>query len=132
MHQRAWQNIAASRGCQYDTLAQLLARPITKSVASKDPLTVDMGWLIERILDVIAMPDLVKILSISINHSDINRRGFERLNNIEREIISIPLDLRVIKDEAYRENSAANVAGTPSRKVARPFQRLIAVQVDKH
>lgn len=60
MHQRAWQNIAANRGCQYETLAQLLVRPNTKSVASKDPLTVDMGWLIERILDVIAMPDLVE------------------------------------------------------------------------
>ncbi|KIK60980.1 hypothetical protein GYMLUDRAFT_43514 [Collybiopsis luxurians FD-317 M1] len=160
LHQRAWQNIAASRGCNFETLAQLLARPNTKSVVSKDPLTVDMGWLIERILDVIAMPDLVESHSdegqnlvnfdkrrnlcnfISnapslltrrlARQSDINRRGFERLNNIEREIFPIQFDLRGIKDEAYRESTAAGSAGTPSRnRISRPFQKLIALQLDK-
>ncbi|KAF5377413.1 hypothetical protein D9757_009715 [Collybiopsis confluens] len=159
MHQRAWQNIAVSRGCNYETLVQLLARPTVQSISSKDPLTVDMGWLIERVLDVIAMPDLVEshneeglnlvnfdkrrnlcnfisnapsLLSRRLAHqSDINRRGFERLNNIEREIFSIQFDLRGIKDEAYRE-STANPAGTPSRnKISRPFQKLIAAQLDK-
>ncbi|KAJ4468415.1 hypothetical protein C8J55DRAFT_437773 [Lentinula edodes] len=163
MHHRAWQNVSASRGCNYDTLSQLLARPKTQSVASKDPLTVDMGWLIERILDVIAMPDLVEshneegqnlvnfdkrrsvcnlcnfisnapsLLSRRLAHqNDINRRGFERLNNIEREIFSIQFDIRGIKDEAYREGAAANAPGTPSKKISRPFQRLVAIQMDKH
>ncbi|KAJ4471470.1 rho GTPase activating protein 22 [Lentinula aciculospora] len=160
MHHRAWQNISASRGCSYDTLSLLLARPKTQSVTSKDPLTVDMGWLIERILDVIAMPDLVEshneegqnlvnfdkrrnlcnfisnapsLLSRRLAHqNDINRRGFERLNNIEREIFSIQFDIRGIKDEAYREGNAANISGTPSKKISRPFQRLVALQMDKY
>ncbi|KAJ3722154.1 rho GTPase activating protein 22 [Lentinula guzmanii] len=160
MYYRAWQNVAAGRGCSHDTLSQLLARPKTQSVASKEPLTVDMGWLIERILDVIAMPDLVEshneegqnlvnfdkrrnlcnfisnapsLLSRRLAHqNDINRRGFERLNNIEREIFSIQFDIRGIRDEAYREGSAANVPGTPSKKISRPFQKLVALQMDKH
>ncbi|KAF9062129.1 hypothetical protein BDP27DRAFT_1337062 [Rhodocollybia butyracea] len=160
MHQRAWQNIAAARGCNYETLAQLLARPMTEGISSKEALTVDMGWLIERILDVIAMPDLVEsqneegqslvnfdkrrnlcnfisnapsLLSRRFAHqNDINRRGFERLNNIEREIFSIQFDLRGIKDEAYRESTTGNITGTPSRKISRPLQRLVAFQVEKH
>jgi GTPase-activating protein BEM2 len=60
MHHRAWQNVAVNRGSQCDSLASLLSRPTVRSVSSNEPLTVDMGWLIERILDVVAMPDTVE------------------------------------------------------------------------
>ncbi|KAJ3911777.1 hypothetical protein F5877DRAFT_93730 [Lentinula edodes] len=61
-----------------NTLSQLLARPKTQSVASKDPLTVDMGWLIERILDVIAMPDLVE----SHNEEGQNLVNFDKRRSV--------------------------------------------------
>jgi len=60
LYQRAWQNVAMIRGCQCDSLAAYLARPKMKSVASQEPLTIDLGWLIERLLDVISMPDMVE------------------------------------------------------------------------
>jgi hypothetical protein len=40
-------------------MAALLARPYIQSTNSRDCLTVDMGWLIERMLEVIASPDVV-------------------------------------------------------------------------
>ncbi|KAH7868030.1 hypothetical protein F5051DRAFT_338977 [Lentinula edodes] len=78
MHHRAWQNVSASQCCNYDTISQLLARPKTQSVASRDPLTVDMGWLIERILDVIAMPDLVE----SHNEEGQNLVNFDKRRSV--------------------------------------------------
>jgi hypothetical protein len=54
------------------------------------------------------------------------------LNIIEKEVHSVHFDLRGIKDEAAREGLQASVSGTPSaKKVARPFQRLAAAQVEK-
>ncbi len=60
MHYRAWQNVAASRNTQCDSLSSLLSRSSSQSLGSKDALTVDMGWVIERLLDVISTPDVVE------------------------------------------------------------------------
>ncbi|ESK91434.1 rho gtpase activating protein 22 [Moniliophthora roreri MCA 2997] len=161
MHQRAWQNVALNRGCQCDSLASLLSRPTVRSISSKEPLTVDMGWLIERMLDVVAMPDtlepihqegqnlvnfdkrrhLCNFISNApslmsrrfVQQNDINRRGFERLNNIEREVFSLHFDLRSIKDEAHRESSSASTNGSVSaKKPVRPFHRLVTTQLEKN
>ncbi|KAL0574214.1 rho GTPase-activating protein [Marasmius crinis-equi] len=161
LHQKAWQNVASNRNAQCDSLASLLARPRIRSVSSKEPLTVDMGWLIERILDVIAMPDTVEAGTFDgqnlINfdkrrhmsnfianapslmskrfaqQGDLNRRGIDRLSNIEREVMSIHFDGRVIKDEAYRESLTASTNGSASsKKPVRPFSRLVASQMEKN
>lgn len=60
MHQRPWQFIAYNRGCTCDSLVALLARPYIQATSSRDCLTVDMGWLVERMLEVIASPDVVE------------------------------------------------------------------------
>lgn len=59
MHHRAWQSVAMNRGCQGDSLPSLLMRPYVQTTASKDPLTIDVGWLLERMLEVIAGPDVL-------------------------------------------------------------------------
>lgn len=59
LHHRAWQNVAFNRGAQYDTLAMLLARPFVQQPVIRTPLTIDIGWLLERLLEVIATPDIV-------------------------------------------------------------------------
>lgn len=177
-HHRAWQNVAMTRGSHCDSLTSLLSRPVTESVALREPLTVDMGWLIERLLDIIATPDVVEsanqeslslvnfekrrcvsffmIYNYGTHHfysqlcslindtpslltsrrliqqNDINRRGFERLNNIEREVFMLQYDLRGIKEEAQREGAQAPISGpTSTKKVARPFQKLVALQMEK-
>jgi GTPase-activating protein BEM2 len=64
---------------------------------------------------------------------DTDRTTFERLNNIEREVNLIQFDLRAIKEEAYREAIHATTNGNVSaRKIARPFQKLVTLQVDKN
>ncbi|KAF9065118.1 hypothetical protein BDP27DRAFT_1332534 [Rhodocollybia butyracea] len=130
MHQRAWQNIAVAQGCNYETLAQLLARSMTEGISSKEALTVDMGWLIERILSVIAMLDLVE----SQNEEGQSLVNFDKRRNLCNFISNAPsllsrsFDLRGIKDEAYQESTAGNITGTPSRKISHPLQRLVAFQ----
>jgi len=68
-----------------------------------------------------------------VQQGDLNRRGFDRLSNIEREVFSIHFDSRAIKEEAHRESLTASANGnTSSKKPARPFQRLVALQMEKN
>lgn len=60
MHHRPWQYIAYNRGCTCESVVGLLATPLVQSTSSRDCLTVDMGWLIERMLEVIASPDVLE------------------------------------------------------------------------
>lgn len=62
-HHRAWQNVAAARGVQCDSLTSILRKSFVELAGSLEPLTVDMSWLLERILDIISVPDLVSPVS---------------------------------------------------------------------
>ncbi|KAF5354352.1 hypothetical protein D9758_010729 [Tetrapyrgos nigripes] len=156
LYQRAWHNVAVTRGCQMDSLAALLERPAKKSASSKEPLTIDLGWLFERLLDVISMPDMVEsttqegqnlvnfdkrrnlcnfisnapsLLSRRLaRQEDINRCGFERLYNIDREVHAFPFDFRSIKDEASREAMASSAGAPPPPKK----MKLVTAQMDKN
>lgn len=67
-----------------------------------------------------------------IQPDELNRRGFERLNNVEKDVFLIQFDHRGIKDEAIREASQPTM-GTPSgKKMSRPFQRLVVAQQEKN
>jgi len=59
IHQRAWQCVAVNRGVTHDSLVSFLSRPFNERATSGHELTVDVGWLIERMLEVIVAPDLV-------------------------------------------------------------------------
>lgn len=59
-HHRAWQNVAAARGVQCDSLTSLLRKPFVELAAPVEPLTVDMSWLLERILEIISIPDILR------------------------------------------------------------------------
>ena len=61
LHTRAWHNIAALRGVTCDTLTSLLSKSATTSTSLvyRDSLTVDVGWLMERLLELISIPDIV-------------------------------------------------------------------------
>jgi hypothetical protein len=63
----------------------------------------------------------------------VDRKDFERLNNVEREVDLILFDHRGIRDEAQREALQTQGNGLASaRKAVRPFQRLVALQQDKY
>lgn len=60
----------------------------------------------------------------------LDRKAFERLNNIEQEVANVEFDLRVIREDAYREASQASTSLT--RRQPRPFQILVSAQQDKN
>ncbi|KAJ7085330.1 rho GTPase activating protein 22 [Mycena crocata] len=157
MHIRPWQNIAMSRGSQCDSIASLLSQPSTQSVASSRELTLDVGWFLERMLEILAAPDIMESLIQQEGHSlinfdkrrhlcnlivsvrkgsyreDVTRRAFERLNNIEKEVWLLQFDHRGIKEEAQREGTLGpGSSPAAARRAVRPFQKTIAVQVEKN
>ncbi|KAF8951373.1 hypothetical protein BDZ97DRAFT_1932432 [Flammula alnicola] len=162
MHHRAWQGVALSRGSPCDSLSSLLLRPYVQSTSSVDSLTVDMGWLLERMLEIIATPDIIEASSQegqnlvnfdkrrhlcnliskssclpsarkNANSEDSNRRGFERLNSVEKEALALQFDHRGIKEEAFREASTSSMSGGSStKKTIRPFSKVVSIQIEKH
>ncbi|KAI8978267.1 hypothetical protein BD414DRAFT_421946 [Trametes punicea] len=157
-YQRAWIGVAAARGTGCDSLAAYLARPAVGSLSSRGPLVPDIGWLLERILEIISLPDVLESpsteQSILINFEkrrslqtllasvsataagrrqrrrENDRRDFERLNNMEKELGTVHFDMRAIREDAYRE--AAQVSGTPGKRGQRPFQTLVTQQQEKN
>lgn len=73
MYHRAWQTLAASRGVMCDSLTSLLSKPTTNITTSRDPLTIDVGWLLERVLEVISMPDILEQDGLSLVNFDKRR-----------------------------------------------------------
>lgn len=59
MHQRLWNQVAANRSTTCDSLASIMFCSGRPSSPSPGALTVDMGWFLERLLDVISTPDVV-------------------------------------------------------------------------
>lgn len=57
MFSRAWQNVANARGVLNDSLPMLLSRRFVDALSTTRPLTVDIGWLLERVMEVITLPD---------------------------------------------------------------------------
>ncbi|PFH48907.1 hypothetical protein AMATHDRAFT_5377 [Amanita thiersii Skay4041] len=173
IHQRAWQNIALGRGVVCDSLVALLSRPYTERTSGHEVLTMDMGWLVERMLEIIVMPDIVETgegqslvnfdkrrqlhhlisqapsllpLAKRHGHSDeVNRRGFERLSHVEKEVVHLQFDPRGIKEEAAREALHATTGGgsggsgggvgggnQSAKKAIRPFHKTVAAQMEKN
>ncbi|KAJ7658894.1 hypothetical protein B0H17DRAFT_1213103 [Mycena rosella] len=157
MHTRPWQNIAMSRGAQCDSIMSLVSQPATESISSSRELTVDVGWFLERMLEIISAPDVMDSVAQQEGHTlinfdkrrhlcnlivsvrkgtyreDVTRRAFERLNNIEKEVWLLQFDHRGIKEEAQREG-ALGPGSSPAaaRRTVRPFQKTIAVQLEKN
>ncbi|KAI0090890.1 hypothetical protein BDY19DRAFT_887550 [Irpex rosettiformis] len=153
-YHRAWQALAAARGATCDSMSALLTKSSGTPHVVKDPLTVDMGWLLERIVEIISLPDVVEQDGLSLvnldkrrslytllttsspngsrrpRHREVNRRDFDRLNRIETELNEVHLDLRLIREDAYREVAQCSTALV--RKQPRPFQAIVAQQQEKN
>ncbi|KAJ6454183.1 rho GTPase activating protein 22 [Mycena sanguinolenta] len=163
LHNRPWLNIAINRGVQCDCIASLLSQPTIQTLSSTRELTMDVGYFLERMLEIIGAPDVVeapvqqeghslinfdkrrcvfvrRLLSTLIvsvrkktHREDVTRRAFERLNNIEKEVWLLQFDHRGIKEEAQREGSSGpGSSPAAARRTVRPFQKTIALQVEKN
>ncbi|KAI0629663.1 hypothetical protein C8Q77DRAFT_1141583 [Trametes polyzona] len=157
-YHRAWQGVAVARGTGCDTLMAYLARSVVNASSSRGPLAPDIGWLLEKMLEIISLPDVLEspaaepvslvnfekrrtlqtlLASVSgaaagrrQRRRENDRRDFERLNNMEKELGEVHFDLRAIREDAYREAAQASVS--TGKKNQRPFQMLVAQQQEKN
>ncbi|KAI0074864.1 hypothetical protein K474DRAFT_1499666 [Panus rudis PR-1116 ss-1] len=140
MYAKAWQAVATARRTQCETLASYLSRPAIQTVNDHSPLTMDLGWLLEKILEVISMPDVLDSVGqegLSLVNFDKRRtlyglitnsvspglptkahhryescrQDFERLNNIEHELSSVVFDWRTLREHAHKEATYAAATG---------------------
>lgn len=58
MYSRAWQNVAHARRTTADSFSALLDSSNVQT-STGDSLLVDIGWLFERVLEVIVMPNVL-------------------------------------------------------------------------
>ncbi|KAJ7082182.1 hypothetical protein B0H15DRAFT_952568 [Mycena belliarum] len=157
MHHRPWLNIAMSRGAHCDSIASLLSQPATQAISSSRELTLDVGWFFERMLEILAAPDvnnsigqqdafslinfdkrrhlctLIASIPKGVHREDDTRKAFERLNNIEKDVWMLQFDHRGIKEEAQREGTLGpGSSPAAARRAVLPFQKTIAVQLEKN
>ena len=150
---RAWQSVASARGTTPEDLLTLMP-PCAIDASSTTRLTVDAGWLLERMLEVITLPDTVDseeghnlvnmdkrryIYNLIVNAagltprskraSENERADMERLNNLAKDSLHLP-DLRLCREEASREMVQFSPQMTKHKNV-RPFQLLVVAQVEK-
>jgi len=61
MHQRAWINVAHARKVTPDSLTTFLSQPLRRPPSVMSTLVTDMGWILERMLEIISVPNLVDL-----------------------------------------------------------------------
>ncbi|THG94626.1 hypothetical protein EW026_g6885 [Hermanssonia centrifuga] len=135
MYHRAWQSVASNRGTTCDSLSGLLNKITVGTPAPSDPLTVDMGWLLERTIEIISLPDLIES-SIQENLALIHKWSSDEFPSFgakgkDQASYGVHFDLRVIREDAYREVTQAAMALTRRQQV-RPFQALVSAQQEKN
>lgn len=62
---------------------------------------------------------------------ELDRVDIDRLNNMHREVTGPPFDIRLLRDDAYFESTNVSSSIPYSRKVQRPFLRIIQIQQEK-
>ncbi|QRW12962.1 breakpoint cluster region [Ceratobasidium sp. AG-Ba] len=156
---RAWQDVGVARGASIESLSTLLATPRVQNIRSSRRMTADMGWLIECMLELLSLPDksctgesgvelvnfdkrryLFNLISNAPNlqplrrqqlRSNTHRADVDRMTSMQREIADSYFELRVLREEAHKENMSSPLHSQP-RKFSRPFQRLVMEQADKN
>ncbi len=149
---RSWNDISHSRGQPLDTLLTLIGDVRPRMLPSK-PLTVDLSWVMERLLEIITLPDLHDsddgqtlinidkrrfINNVIVNSAgsakgsrmtEVERQDLERLSTMTREAHSISHDFRVVRETALRE--IAHVSLNQGKRLVKPFQYLVYQQQEK-
>jgi GTPase-activating protein BEM2 len=58
-YHRAWQNVATARSANVDSLDSLLSNHAITTSSTSDGLTIDIGWVLESILEIVSTPDVI-------------------------------------------------------------------------
>lgn len=59
LYSRAWNNVANARRTGSDTLVAMLVRPNYTYSRNLPELIADMGWTLERMIEVLSLPDVL-------------------------------------------------------------------------
>lgn len=59
LYSRAWNNVANARRAGSDTLVAMLVKPISAHSHNLPELIADMGWTLERMVEVLSLPDVL-------------------------------------------------------------------------
>jgi len=59
IYSRAWNNVANARRTGSDSLVAMLARPSYRASRSIPDLITDIGWTLERMLEILSLPDVL-------------------------------------------------------------------------
>jgi hypothetical protein len=59
-HSRAWMEVAVARNRSLDSVVSILGDTLPVTPRRAKPLTTDLGWLFERILEAASMPNAVE------------------------------------------------------------------------
>ncbi|KZT61139.1 hypothetical protein CALCODRAFT_480099 [Calocera cornea HHB12733] len=155
---RAWQGVGQIRGLPVDTLNGLLSSsPQAGLQGLSHTMTVDLSWILERIIELLATPNastfgqeasplinLKKRRCLNVLLADVFTaisplRGpshdpatdLTRLRNMEKESEDWPpRDMRPLKEEAWREQQQS-MSLSKAQSRMRPFARTITMQIDK-
>jgi hypothetical protein len=87
---RAWQNIATARGSSLESIKMIFSRASRgSSLSARDALVVDAGWLLERVFEVLSLPDtLIQYGHVLVNFD--KRRYFPLFSIACISLISRP------------------------------------------
>lgn len=157
---RAWQDVGAARGASIESLSSLLSVRRVEQLRLSRKMTADMGWVIECLLELLCLPDKsseggsgVELINFDkrrylfnlmsnvpslqplrkqLLRSNTHRADVDRMTSMQREIADSFYDLRVLKEEAYKENTQVSPLHAQQRKAVRPFHRLVMEQVEKN
>ncbi|EMD33011.1 hypothetical protein CERSUDRAFT_161123, partial [Gelatoporia subvermispora B] len=160
IYHRAWLTVAHSRGSTCDSVMALLSKPVTTSTTSRGALVVDIGWILERLLEIISTPDVLdssapeslslvnfekrrsihslvigntgSIIRTNQTRHELDQRDLERLDAIEKALNKVRFDPRAIREEAYREVAAPVPSSPIPKRGFRPFQAVVSAQLEKN
>ena len=82
IYSRAWNNVASARKTSSDTLVAMLARPRYQPSRNLPDLITDMGWTLERILEILSLPDVLTSPADGSGLVNFHKRRYERLQQL--------------------------------------------------
>jgi len=65
LYSRAWNNVAFARRAGSETLVAMLVKPNYRPSHNTSELITDMGWSLERMIEILSLPDVLKTLTDS-------------------------------------------------------------------
>jgi hypothetical protein len=82
VYSRTWNNVASARKTSSDSLVTMLARPSYQPSRNSPELITDMGWTLERILEILSLPDVLTSPTDGSSLVNFHKRRYERLREL--------------------------------------------------